>query len=366
MQTILADISIKSGKYSYPIYVGSNILKNHGLILPYLAQKKVAIVTNTTVAPLYLDGLTDTLKNNGVNSTPIILPDGEEYKNWQTLNQTFDALLKNQCERNTTIIALGGGVIGDLAGFAAATYMRGAPLIQIPTTLLAQVDSSIGGKTGINHDLGKNLIGAFYQPRMVLADSTTLDTLPRREFISGIAEIIKYGLIRDLAFFEWLEKNMTRLLAREHKILDEAIERSCRNKVEVVADDEREHGVRAILNLGHTIGHAIENAMGYGTWLHGEAVAAGTVLAAKLSERMNLIGSAEVERIKEIFLLAGLPIIVPGLDTEKYLNLMERDKKVEKGNIHFVLLKGIGDAKVCSDVPMEILTETLNEYSINE
>ena len=366
MQIIPADISTKLDQHSYPIYVGNNILKKHHLILPYVAQNKVAIVTNTTVAPLYLSGLTDTLEKNGINSIPVILSDGEEYKNWKTLNQIYDSLLINQCERNTTIIALGGGVIGDIGGFAAATYMRGVPLIQIPTTLLAQVDSSMGGKTGINHDLGKNLIGAFYQPRMVLADSTTLDTLPRREFISGIAEIIKYGLIRDRVFFEWLEKNMTRLLAKEYKILDEAIERSCKNKVEVVADDEREHGVRAILNLGHTFGHAIENAMGYGTWLHGEAVAAGTVLAAKLSERMNLIGHTEVERIKELFLLAGLPIIVPGLDTEKYLNLMARDKKVEKGNIHFVLLKGIGEATVCSDVPIEILTKTLNEYSINE
>jgi len=366
MQIIPADISTKLDQHSYPIYVGSNILKKHRLILPYIAQNKVAIVTNTTVAPLYLSGLTDTLEKNGINSIPVILSDGEEYKNWKTLNQIYDSLLINQCERNTTIIALGGGVIGDIAGLAAATYMRGVPLIQIPTTLLAQVDSSMGGKTGINHDLGKNLIGAFYQPSMVLADSTTLDTLPRREFISGIAEIIKYGLIRDRVFFEWLEKNMTRLLAKEHKILDEAIERSCKNKVEVVADDERERGVRAILNLGHTFGHAIENAMGYGTWLHGEAVAAGTVLAAKLSERMNLIGHTEVERIKELFLLAGLPIIVPGLDTEKYLNLMARDKKVEKGNIHFVLLKGIGEATVCSDVPIEILTKTLNEYSINE
>ena len=366
MQIIPADISTKLDQHSYPIYVGSNILKKHRLILPYIAQNKVAIVTNTKVAPLYLSGLTDTLEKNGINSIPVILSDGEEYKNWKTLNQIYDSLLINQCERNTTIIALGGGVIGDIAGLAAATYMRGVPLIQIPTTLLAQVDSSMGGKTGINHDLGKNLIGAFYQPSMVLADSTTLDTLPRREFISGIAEIIKYGLIRDRVFFEWLEKNMTRLLAKEHKILDEAIERSCKNKVEVVADDERERGVRAILNLGHTFGHAIENAMGYGTWLHGEAVAAGTVLAAKLSERMNLIGHTEVERIKELFLLAGLPIIVPGLDTEKYLNLMARDKKVEKGNIHFVLLKGIGEATVCSDVPIEILTKTLNEYSINE
>ena len=366
MQTISADISTKSGHYSYPIYVGSNILSKHHLILPHLAQKKVAIVTNTTVAPLYLDRLIDTLETNEVNSIPIILPDGEEYKNWQTLNQIFDALLTNQCERNTTIIALGGGVIGDLTGFAAATYMRGVPFIQIPTTLLAQVDSSIGGKTGINHDLGKNMIGAFYQPRMVLADSTTLDTLPRREFISGIAEIIKYGLIRDHVFFEWLEKNMTRLLAREHKVLNEAIERSCKNKVEVVAADEREHGIRAILNLGHTFGHAIENAMGYGTWLHGEAVAAGTVLAAKLSERMHLIGNTEVERIRKIFLQAELPTIVPGLDTEKYLNLMGRDKKVERGNIRFVLLKSIGDATVCSDVPIKILTETLEECSIND
>ena len=365
MQTISAGISTKSGQYSYPIYIGSNILSKHNLILPHLEQKKVAIVTNTTVAPLYLKNLISTLEENEIISIPIIIPDGEKYKNWQTLNQIFDTLLANQCERNTTIIALGGGVIGDLAGFAAATYMRGVPFIQIPTTLLAQVDSSIGGKTGINHDLGKNLIGAFYQPRMILADSKTLDTLPKREFISGIAEIIKYGLIRDHVFFEWLEKNMARLLAREHKILDEAIERSCRNKVEVVAADEREHGIRAILNLGHTFGHAIENAMGYGTWLHGEAVAAGTVLAAKLSERMNLIENTEIERINKIFLQAGLPTIVPGLDTEKYLNLMGRDKKVEKGNIRFVLLKSIGNATVCSDVPTKILTETLDEYSIN-
>ena len=366
MQTISAGIFTESGRYSYPIYVGSNILSKSHLILPHLTQKKVAIVTNTTVAPLYLDRLIDALKKNEVNSIPIILPDGEVYKTWQSLNQIFDALLTNQCERNTTIIALGGGVIGDLSGFAAATYMRGVPFIQIPTTLLAQVDSSIGGKTGINHSLGKNMIGAFYQPRMVLADSTTLDTLPKREFISGIAEIIKYGLIRDHVFFEWLEKNMTKLLAREHKILDEAIERSCKNKVEVVAADEREHGIRAILNLGHTFGHAIENAMGYGTWLHGEAVAAGTVLAAKLSERMHLIGNTEVERIKNIYLQAKLPIIVPGLNTEKYLHLMGRDKKVESGNIRFVLLNSIGEATVCSDVPIKILAETLEECSINE
>lgn len=366
MQTISVGISTESSQYNYPIYIGNNLLREPRLIVPHLNQKKVAIVTNATVAPLYLDRLINVLEKNEVNSIPIILPDGEEYKNLETLNQIFNSLLTNQCERNTTIIALGGGVIGDLAGFAAATYMRGVPFIQIPTTLLAQVDSSIGGKTGINHDLGKNLVGAFYQPRMILADSITLDTLPRREFISGIAEIIKYGLIRDYSFFEWLEKNMSRLLAREHGVLEEAIERSCKNKVEVVAADEREHGIRAILNLGHTFGHAIENAMGYGTWLHGEAVAAGTVLAAKLSERMHLIGNTEVERIKKIYSQAGLPIIVPDLDTKKYLNLMGRDKKVESGNIRFILLKSIGNASVCSDVPKNILTETLEECSIDE
>ncbi|MBL78645.1 MAG: 3-dehydroquinate synthase [Nitrosomonadaceae bacterium] len=365
MQTILANISTDSGQHNYPIHVGSNILNKPSLIFPYLAQKKVAIVTNTTVAPLYLNALIDNLKNNEINSVPIILPDGEEYKNWEILNNIFDVLLANNCERNTTIIALGGGVIGDITGFAASTYLRGVPFIQIPTTLLAQVDSSIGGKTGINHELGKNLIGSFYQPKVVLADCKTLDTLPNREFISGIAEIIKYGLIRDHVFFEWLEKNMGKILEREDKILGEAIERSCKNKVEIVAADEREQGVRAILNLGHTFGHAIENAMGYGTWLHGEAVAAGTVLAAELSERMHLIERIEVERIKSIFLQAELPISVPNLNTEQYLNLMGRDKKVKEKNIRFVLLQGIGKATICSDVPINVLIGMLDEYSTN-
>lgn len=366
MQTITAGISPELSESSYPIHVGSDILKMSSLILPHLMQKRVAIVSNSTVAPLYLNELRASLESDGITSIPIILPDGEEYKNWQTLNQIFDTLLTNQCERSTTIIALGGGVIGDLAGFAAATYMRGVPLIQIPTTLLAQVDSSIGGKTGINHPLGKNMIGAFYQPRMVLADSATLNTLPKREFNSGIAEIIKYGLIRDHVFFDWLEKNMTKLLARNHDVLNEAIERSCKNKVEVVAADERERGVRALLNLGHTFGHAIENAMGYGVWLHGEAVAAGTLLAAKLSKRMHLIGNTEVERIQKIYLQAELPVVVPNLDPEKYLRLMERDKKVDSGKMRFVLLKCIGEAKVYSDVPTSILTETLVDCAVNE
>tara|TARA_Y100001936_G_scaffold112264_1_gene110335 strand:- start:5920 stop:7020 length:1101 start_codon:yes stop_codon:yes gene_type:complete len=366
MQTILANIATASNPQSYPIHIGNNILNNSNLIFPYLSQKKVAIVTNTTIAPLYLQTLINNLKEKQINSVPIILPDGEKHKNWKILNCIFDALLENKCERNTTIIALGGGVIGDITGFAAASYLRGVPFIQIPTTLLAQIDSSIGGKTGINHELGKNLIGSFYQPQVVLADCKTLDTLPNREFISGIAEMIKYGLIRDYLFFEWLEKNINRILEREDKVLAEAIERSCMNKIEIVSADEKEHGVRAILNLGHTFGHAIENAMGYGTWLHGEAVAAGTVLAAQLSERMHLIEKSEVERIKSLFLQAGLPIIVPNLRTAQYLNLMQRDKKVEKNNIRFVLLKSIGNATICSDVPINILTKMLDEYSTDD
>jgi 3-dehydroquinate synthase len=318
-------------------------------------------VTNTTVAPLYLERLRSALESHGVASIPIILPDGEEHKNWRTLNLIFDALLENRCERSTPVIALGGGVVGDLAGFAAATYLRGVPFIQFPTTLLAQVDSSVGGKTGINHPLGKNMIGSFYQPKAVVADSTTLDTLPERELRAGIAEIIKYGLIRDPVFFDWIEQNMAKLLARDSEILIEAIRRSCMNKAEVVQADERESGVRALLNLGHTFGHAIENAMGYGRWLHGEAVAAGTVLAAELSARMNMIDRIEVERIRRIYVLAGLPVVAPSLGPEKYLSLMGLDKKVEGGKMRFILLRRIGEAVVHSFVPAEVLTETLVE-----
>ncbi len=249
---------------SYPIHIGTNLLERADLLLPALEQKKTAIVTNTTVAPLYLDRLRKALEGEGIESIPVILPDGEQFKNWETLNLIYDALLGNRCERSTTIIALGGGVIGDISGFAAATYQRGVPFIQIPTTLLAQVDSSVGGKTAINHPLGKNMIGAFHQPKLVLADIDTLNTLPERELKAGIAEIIKYGLIRDLPFFEWLEKNMEGLLGRNSEMLSYAIARSCENKALVVARDERESGERALLNLGHTFGHAIENGMGYG------------------------------------------------------------------------------------------------------
>lgn len=361
MKTITVDLAATLSERSYPIHIGNGILSQSQIILKHLPRKRVAIVTNTTVAPLYLERLRSALESHGVASIPIILPDGEEHKNWQTLNLIFDTLLENRCERSTPVIALGGGVVGDLAGFAAATYLRGVPFIQFPTTLLAQVDSSVGGKTGINHPLGKNMIGSFYQPKAVVADSTTLDTLPERELRAGIAEIIKYGLIRDPVFFDWIEQNMAKLLARDSEILIEAIRRSCMNKAEVVQTDERESGVRALLNLGHTFGHAIENAMGYGRWLHGEAVAAGTVLAAELSARMNMIDRIEVERIRRIYVLAGLPVVAPSLGPEKYLSLMGLDKKVEGGKMRFILLRRIGEAMVHSFVPAEVLAETLVE-----
>ncbi|MER0170024.1 MAG: 3-dehydroquinate synthase [Nitrosomonas sp.] len=359
MQTITVDFTPSAEKRSYPIHIGHGILQHVDLIVSCLPQKRVAIVSNSTIAPLYLEKLQTALEKQGVRTMPIILPDGETHKNWETLNIIFDALLKNHCERNTTILALGGGVVGDLTGFAAATYLRGVPFIQIPTTLLAQVDSSVGGKTGINHPLGKNMIGAFYQPLMVLADSATLNTLPDRELRAGLAEVIKYGLIRDPAFFDWLEQNMHRLLARDPVTLNEAIQRSCENKAEIVAADEKEKGIRALLNLGHTFGHAIENGMGYGVWLHGEAVAAGTVMAAELSRRMKLIGEADVQRIRKIFIQAGLPVVAPEMPAEKYLELMLLDKKVESGKTRFIVLNRIGEAVMRADITPAVLNETI-------
>lgn len=355
MQTL----TVALGERSYPIHIGAGLLYRAELILPHLAQPRAAIVTNSTVGPLYLDTLSATLRQAGVEVLPIVLPDGEQYKNWETLNQIFDALLAARAERKTTLIALGGGVIGDLTGFAAACYQRGVPFIQVPTTLLAQVDSSVGGKTGINHPLGKNMIGAFYQPRLVLADTDTLNTLPDRELSAGLAEVIKYGLIRDLAFFEWLEANMERLLARDSAALGDAIYHSCRNKAEVVAADEREAGQRALLNLGHTFGHAIEAGLGYGVWLHGEAVAAGTMLAAELSRRLGHLTAADVARIAALFERARLPVKAPTLGVETYLKYMEVDKKVEGGRIRFVLLKRLGEAYVTAEVPAEVLQATL-------
>lgn len=365
MQTVTVNLVFAPALRGYPIHIGAGVLAQPELILDYLGQKRTAIVTNTTVAPLYLEKFRAVLANHGVVSVPIVLPDGEEYKNWETLNLIFDALLTHRCERNTPLIALGGGVVGDLTGFAAATYLRGVPFIQVPTTLLAQVDSSVGGKTGINHPLGKNMIGAFYQPQAVVADTSTLDTLPERELRAGIAEVIKYGLIRDVAFFEWIESNISRLLARDDEVLIESVRRSCVHKAEVVEADERESGVRALLNLGHTFGHAIENAMGYGNWLHGEAVAAGTILAAEVSRRMGMIGAEDVNRIRNLYLKAGLPVVAPNLGPEKYLHLMGLDKKVQGGKMRFILLEGIGRAVVHADVPSTILTEVLTECTTN-
>lgn len=355
MQTLKVDLASRS----YPIHIGRNLISDASLILPHLKRKHVAIVTNTTVAPLYLDKITQSLQAAGVTVIPIILPDGEAYKNAETLNTIYDVLLQNRCERSTTLIALGGGVIGDLTGYAAATYLRGVPFIQIPTTLLSQVDSSVGGKTGINHPLGKNMIGAFYQPQLVLADIDTLQTLPVREFSAGMAEVIKYGLIRDADFFDWLENNMASLMQLSEQELSYAIYRSCQNKADVVAKDEHEQGERALLNLGHTFGHAIENAMGYGVWLHGEAVAAGTMMAADLSQRMGWLAQPEIDRIKHILEAANLPISAPKLGVERYLDLMGLDKKVENGKIRLILQQGIGKSVITSDYDAEKLKETL-------
>jgi len=356
MQTLKVELADRS----YPIHIGKNLLSDASLILPYLKRKHVAIVTNTTVAPLYLDKLSQTLQAAGVKVISIILPDGEAYKNSETLNTIYDVLLQNRCERSTTLIALGGGVIGDLTGYAAATYLRGVPFIQVPTTLLSQVDSSVGGKTGINHPLGKNMIGAFYQPQLVLADIGTLQTLPAREFAAGMAEVIKYGLIRDADFFDWLELNMASLMQLNEAALSYAIYRSCQNKADVVAKDEHEQGERALLNLGHTFGHAIENAMGYGVWLHGEAVAAGTMMAADLSQRMGWLAQADVARIQKSFEAANLPIAAPSLGVERYLDLMGLDKKVENGKIRLILQRGIGKSVITSDYDVEKLKDTLS------
>jgi len=361
METLNVDL----GERSYPIYIGEGLLRRSELLLPCLAQNKAAVVTNTTVAELYLSSLTAVLGKQGVEVVQVVLPDGEKYKNWETLNLIFAALLSHHCERKTALLAMGGGVIGDLAGFAAAVYLRGVPYIQIPTTLLAQVDSSIGGKTAINHPQGKNLIGAFYQPKLVLADTATLKTLPEREFSAGLAEVIKYGLIRDASFFDWLERNLEKLLKHDAEAITYAIRRSCENKATVVAADEHESGMRALLNLGHTFGHAIETGTGYGAWLHGEAIAAGTLLAARLSRRMGLIGETEVGRIANLYRRAKLPLSAPDFGVKRYLQLMGLDKKVEHGRIRFVLLKKIGEAFITADVPQQALTATLSGATAN-
>lgn len=349
-------LNVALGDRAYPIHIGPGLLQQSALILPQLQGKAVAVVSNTTVAPLYMETLVAPLKASGIRVTEIVLPDGEEYKNWESLNLIFDALLSNRCDRSTTLIALGGGVIGDLTGFAAASYQRGVPFIQVPTTLLSQVDSSVGGKTGINHPRGKNMVGAFWQPKLVLADTDTLKTLPERELSAGLAEVIKYGLIRDLPFLNWLEANMPALRQRDAAALTHAIERSCQNKAEVVAADEFEtakDGGRALLNLGHTFGHAIETGLGYGKWLHGEAVGAGTVMAAELSRRLGWLSDADFERTCTVLAAAGLPIAGAPLGVDRYIDLMGHDKKVIAGQLRLVLLKKLGEAVTYGDAPPE-------------
>jgi 3-dehydroquinate synthase len=355
MKTLNLDL----GARSYPIYIGADLLRQPELLTRHIAARRVVVVSNETVAPLYLEKVRRGLE--AFNPLDVILPDGEQYKTLDVLNRIFDALLAARCDRQTTILALGGGVIGDMAGFAAACYQRGVPFIQVPTTLLAMVDSSVGGKTGVNHPLGKNMIGAFYQPRAVIIDTNTLNTLPDREMSAGIAEVIKYGLIRDPGFFDWIEVNLDRLLQRDPEALGEAIYRSCQNKAEVVAADEHESGVRATLNLGHTFGHAIETGMGYGNWLHGEAVAAGMVMAADLSYRLGWLKESDVTRITKLIVRARLPVAAPArLSVQQFLDLMAVDKKVLGGKLRLVLLKRLGEAVVTDDFPAAALDATLS------
>lgn len=355
----MTTLTVELGNRSYPIYIGEQLLGQADIIKKHIAGNSALIVTNETVAPLYLEQTQSML--SGLKNEVVILPDGEKYKNLEVLNQIYDGLLRNRFDRNTTVIALGGGVVGDMAGFAAASYQRGVHLIQIPTTLLSQVDSSVGGKTGVNHALGKNMIGAFYQPRAVIADTDTLDTLPDQELSAGIAEIIKYGLICDAAFFGWLEKNMPLLLTRDKKALNYAIEVSCQTKADIVAADERESGKRALLNLGHTFAHAIENAMGYGEWLHGEAVGAGMCMAASMSNQMGWMSDEDTQKTIDLIVQAKLPCKAPeSMTAERFLELMAVDKKVLDGVLRLVLMKGIGKSLVTDDYTLEDLNQAIN------
>lgn len=352
-------LNVELGERSYPIVIGSQLLGDPQYLLPYIRGRQVCVVTNETVAPLYLSRLLEGLSEFDKVDT-IELPDGEAFKTLDTVNRIFDLLLERRHNRSTTLIALGGGVIGDMTGFAAACYQRGVDFVQIPTTLLAQVDSSVGGKTGVNHPLGKNMIGAFYQPRVVLADMDTLQTLPGRELSAGLAEVIKYGLICDAPFFNWLETNMPQLLERDPRALAYAVDRCCRDKAAVVAEDERESGRRAILNFGHTFGHAIEAVQGYGNWLHGEAVAAGMVMAAELSRLRGSIDTELVERIRALLSAAQLPQEAPqGMAVQQFLDAMAVDKKVLDGRLRLVLLRALGDAQIVDDTPRELLVEAL-------
>lgn len=355
MSLLMHTLHVDLQERSYPVYIGRDLLSDSQLLARYVSGSQVVIVSNETVAPLYMDKLRTALGERSL-LTEVILPDGEAYKTLDTLSSIFDQVMAAGHNRTTTFVALGGGVVGDITGFAAACYQRGVNFVQVPTTLLAQVDSSVGGKTAVNHPMGKNMIGAFYQPRAVLIDTNSLQTLPRRELAAGLAEVIKYGLICDAPFYQWLQEQMPKLLAREEAALAEAIERSCANKAQVVAQDEREGGLRAILNLGHTFGHAIETAQGYGQWLHGEAVAVGMLLAVELSARRGLVPASEAAALRDLLLAAGLPVEPPrDMTPETFIELMGRDKKVVDGRLRLILLAALGEACIVDDVtPAEL------------
>ena len=358
MQTL----TVTTPSHHYPILIGNHLLTNLSHHLKNHIGKKAAIITNQTVAPLYLTAVQTALDNLNIEHFAILLQDGEQYKNWQSLNHIFDVLMEKHAERNTTLIALGGGVIGDVTGFAAATYQRGAPFIQIPTTLLSQVDSSVGGKTAINHPLGKNMIGAFYQPQMVITDLNTLSTLPQREFSAGMAEVIKYALLGDVHFLTWLENNIEALMAQQPEALTHAVYHCCKMKADIVANDEKEQNIRAWLNLGHTFGHAIEAEMGYGVWLHGEAVAAGMVLACRLSEQLGHLTSTDTERVITLLKRAALPAEPPYFKFENWIQHMQHDKKVNNHIMRFVTLNKLGQANITAIRDINILQRTLTPY----
>ena len=346
-----APLRVELGERSYDIHLGTGLIARPELFEKHVGGRTAAVVTNETVAPLFAARLEATLAAAGARVLRIVLPDGEAHKTWTTLDRVFEQLLRAQADRRTVLVALGGGVVGDIAGFAAATYQRGIAHLQVPTTLLAQVDSSVGGKTAINHPLGKNMIGAFHQPSMVVADMDTLATLPPREFAAGLAEVVKYGAIHDLAFLSWIEDNADALLARESSALEEAVRRSCEIKALIVARDERESGARALLNFGHTFGHAIESAAGYGTILHGEAVAVGMVLAATFSARRGRIAGSDAQRLASLLARLGLPVQAPRFPVDVWLEYMGRDKKNEAGRITLILLDGLGRGAVVKDTP---------------
>ena len=340
-------LNVDLGDRSYPIYIGIGLLKDKKIITSHIKTKTICIVSNTTVSKLYLENLKNLLDDYQV--VEAIIADGEEFKNYDSLNHIYTTLLENQCNRDTTILALGGGVVGDIAGYAAATFLRGIPFIQIPTTLLAQVDSSVGGKTGINHLLGKNMVGAFYQPQSVVIDLNVLNTLDMRQIAAGLAEVIKYGLIWDKGFFEYLEQNIDNLKQLEFEHLEHVIYRSCEIKAKVVSEDEKESGIRAILNLGHTFGHAIENCLGYGEWLHGEAVGCGMVLAAKMSLAQGWLKESEFDQIKNLIARANLPVEKPDIPYEDFIGAMKLDKKNKNKEIYLVLQQGIGKTIVTNN-----------------